>query len=180
MNPARLGIIVLGGLVIGVWLIMQGNSTPRFAPLKPIAPAAGAPTANPQKAPDANPPEIQQWEEKDPFEPSKPLKESIRQRDRAREAKNRPPVEGAVPQPPLKPPSLHLEGILWGTAKPRAIINRRVVGVGDTIDDAKIIAIGKQGVKVSFDEREFELKLPRLSESGRTVTLRNKNQGYYE
>ncbi len=53
---------------------------------------------------------------------------------------------------------LALKGWVWNTGSPQAIINSRIVKVGDTIEDAKIIAITKDGVAVNRNGAEFILK----------------------
>ncbi|MBN1913911.1 MAG: hypothetical protein JW788_05875 [Candidatus Omnitrophica bacterium] len=62
------------------------------------------------------------------------------------------------PSRPL--PALTIQGLVWGGAFPQAIINNRVVKVGDIIEEAKITAISKTGVKVVFDKREYDLSSP--------------------
>lgn len=48
--------------------------------------------------------------------------------------------------PPL--PALHVEGLLWGGAEPKAIINGRLYRVDDDVNGAKILAIDRSGVTV--------------------------------
>ena len=57
-------------------------------------------------------------------------------------------------------PSLTLQGILWGVEKPQAIINRRIVSVGDAIEQAQVQAVTPQGVRLLFNGRELLLELP--------------------
>ena len=60
-----------------------------------------------------------------------------------------------VPPPPLK-----VTGILWGGNLPLAIINNKVLKVGDTIEQAKVTSIDKGGVKVLFQNKVFSLSSP--------------------
>ena len=57
-------------------------------------------------------------------------------------------------------PSLKVTGILWGGNLPLAIINNKVLKVGDTIEQAKITSINKGGVKVLFQNKVFSLSSP--------------------
>jgi len=47
-------------------------------------------------------------------------------------------------------PTLSIEGLIWNTRMPQAIINGRVVRVGDTIEDVKILKIDKEGIGVEY------------------------------
>jgi len=42
-----------------------------------------------------------------------------------------------------------VQGIIWGGRFPQAIVNNRVVIVGDTIDGAEILSIDKNGITLS-------------------------------
>ncbi len=57
----------------------------------------------------------------------------------------------------LQPPNLTIKGIIWNTNRPQAIINDRVVDVGDTLDDAKIISIEKSKINVLYKGKEFSM-----------------------
>jgi type II secretory pathway component PulC len=58
------------------------------------------------------------------------------------------------------PPDLKVQGIIWGGRLPQAIINNKVLKVGDTVQNAKVINIGKDGVTVLFGGRNFTLGSP--------------------
>lgn len=53
---------------------------------------------------------------------------------------------------------LKLQGIFWGSSNPMAIINRKIVSVGDQVEDAEVQAITKESVTLSRNGQEFELK----------------------
>lgn len=59
-------------------------------------------------------------------------------------------AEVALPPPP-SPPALSVQGLWWGGAKPRAIINGNVYAVGDQVEGARIKAIDREGVMIEFD-----------------------------
>ena len=54
--------------------------------------------------------------------------------------------------------NLELQGIFWGSSNPQAIINRKIVSVGDQVEDAEVAAITKESVTLSRNGQEFELK----------------------
>lgn len=55
-------------------------------------------------------------------------------------------------------PPLTITGVVWNTDYPQAIINQRVVSIGDTIDNIKITAIAKAGIEVTYLGVSFILK----------------------
>ncbi len=66
------------------------------------------------------------------------------------------PVEEVkdIPLPPLV-----IQGLLWGGEFPQAIINNKVVKIGDTIEEARIVEINKNGVILLFAGRKFPLSI---------------------
>ena len=48
-------------------------------------------------------------------------------------------------------PALRVQGIIWGGDRPQAIINDRIVELGDDVEGATIKSIQKDGVNVLFD-----------------------------
>ncbi len=100
------------------------------------------------------------------------LKESVRQKEQAREeARKLKEKEAARTKGGLSPlkevppslPSLQLQGIFWGQ-KPQAIINRQILSVGDKIEQAEVVSVTQEGVTLSFNGQEFHLL---LEESGK-------------
>jgi hypothetical protein len=57
-------------------------------------------------------------------------------------------------------PSLTVQGLIWGGNFPQAIINNKVVKVGDVIEDAQVINIDKNGVTIMFGEKLYNLSSP--------------------
>lgn len=53
---------------------------------------------------------------------------------------------------------LTLQGVFWGPSAPQAIINRKIVSVGDQVENAEVEAINKESVTLSRNGQEFELK----------------------
>jgi len=64
-------------------------------------------------------------------------------------------AERQMPERPL--PTLTIQGIVWGGKFPQAIINNKVVKIGDTVNEVQIVDINKSGVTVSFENREYNL-----------------------
>jgi hypothetical protein len=59
-------------------------------------------------------------------------------------------------EPPL--PFLGIQGIIWNTDTPQAIINNQVVKIGDRIEGVEIIDIDKQGIKVDYNDEIISIK----------------------
>jgi len=71
---------------------------------------------------------------------------------------------GKIPEGPQvqeKPlPPLEVQGIIWGGDFPQAIINNKVVKIGDTVEGVTISAIDKDGVEVIFEQTKHRLSSP--------------------
>jgi len=77
------------------------------------------------------------------------------------EAKEKPP-EKQMPVE-IKPlPSLQIQGIIWGSDLPQAIINNKVLKIGDTIEEARITGISKDKVTVFFGNQKYDLSTPKI------------------
>lgn len=59
----------------------------------------------------------------------------------------------------FNPPVLQLKGIVWGGSEPQAIINDKVVHVGDKIEGVKIKSISKEGVDAVFQGRKLHVRM---------------------
>ena len=75
------------------------------------------------------------------------------------------PREAPVPGPgvlaaPEAPPSLEIQGIIWGGDFPQAIINNKVVKIGDTIEGVEIMDINQSGVVVVSGDYTYNLPSP--------------------
>jgi type II secretory pathway component PulC len=62
-----------------------------------------------------------------------------------------PVVEEVV----LPKPDYKISGIVWNTDRPQAIIEGRIVDIGDSIEQWRIIGISRGGVEVSFKNQKF-------------------------
>lgn len=54
--------------------------------------------------------------------------------------------------------AMTVEGLLWNTNVPQAIVNGRVVQRGGKIGNAEVLDISKDGVKIRLNGNEFMLK----------------------
>ncbi len=55
------------------------------------------------------------------------------------------------------PPSLTITGLIWNTDRPQAIINGKIVDIGDTVSATKIVAIRKNGIDVFFNGKTLTI-----------------------
>lgn len=88
------------------------------------------------------------------------------------EMPDKPPTnttDDPIPKPPKpivippeikkKPlPNITINGIIWNSDRPQAIINGKIVDVGDTIAEIYITAIRKTGIDGRFDGRNVTLQ----------------------
>lgn len=72
----------------------------------------------------------------------------------SQESKEKGPQNPAAEAPA---PNITVQGLIWGGNFPQAIINNKVVKVGDTIEGARIISIDKDDISVFFNERQYHL-----------------------
>ena len=62
----------------------------------------------------------------------------------------------------IKLPALVVNGLIWGGKFPQAIINHKVVKVGDEIEGAKVKQISRDGVVILFSSRTVTLPPPAM------------------
>jgi hypothetical protein len=151
-------VVLLGGGA--VWMIAHVVRTLGGAPAEPAAepaeervePAALPPSApetptQPEAAvgtpPEATPPAVL------PGAPTPPIAQ----------APAHTPQAAAVPaavKPAVVWPALNLTGVIGRGQAGSAVINGEVLGIGDTVDGVKVIAIRPQGVDLEYQaERQF-------------------------
>ena len=107
----------------------------------PIKTAHAAETTAPEGSQEANKIEYTSEGLRDPFQ-----KEKIERKEQPQQPMQISPL-----------PALQIQGIVWGGSLPQAIINNKVVRVGDTMGGVRIIDINKSGVSVFFENREYNL-----------------------
>lgn len=79
-------------------------------------------------------------------------------------AKASPLSQAPAPLPVLKPekpvlPAFNLQGIVWGSDQPQAIINNKVFGIGDSIQGFKIKSISKNDIDLTSGGEEFHVHM---------------------
>jgi hypothetical protein len=106
---------------------------------------------------------------KNPFLPKLPRQAPL---PRMMEEETEPPVppgraerSDAVTAPPKKiePPNLKITGIVWNTSRPQAIINERVVSIGDVVSEATITTIERSGIRIKYQGTTFSIPVDSLS-----------------
>ena len=60
-----------------------------------------------------------------------------------------------VTSPPMQPPHLSVQGLVWGGAVPEVIIDGAVYTVGDTVHGAKVLSIDREGITVELQGSTF-------------------------
>ena len=86
---------------------------------------------------------------RDPFAPMFPAKEA---------------KEGSLTQGPflkeevIQPPTLIVQGLVWGTNLPQAIVENKVVRIGDHINEAEVVRIDKEGIMISYKGKTFTIR----------------------
>ncbi|MDD5044633.1 MAG: hypothetical protein PHU91_00970 [Candidatus Omnitrophica bacterium] len=55
-------------------------------------------------------------------------------------------------------PQLKVEGFIWDSSIPQAIINGKVYSIGDTVEGAKITKIDKTGITVLFNGSTYTIR----------------------
>ena len=81
-------------------------------------------------------------------------------------SEDKDPTKPKLPKPIVAPPvvkerplpHIMINGIIWNSDRPQAIINGRIVDIGDTISEIRIIGIRKTGIDGLFDGRNVTLQ----------------------
>ncbi len=50
---------------------------------------------------------------------------------------------------------LNVQGMVWGSKMPQAIINNQIVRIGEVIDGAEVLEIRREGVYVLYEGRQY-------------------------
>ena len=70
-------------------------------------------------------------------------------------------TQGPTEEQALSAPHLKVEGIVWGGRFPQAIVNDKVVKIGDKIAGLRIISIDKDGIIAFFQGRRYKYLCPK-------------------
>jgi len=107
--------------------------------------------------------EYKSEEFKDPFQPPEEKEPEVEQKEQI--------TEEAKPPAPL--PALKIEGLVWGGRFPQAIINQKVVKIGDAIEGAQIVDINREGVTLNFNNTQYNLPSPGIISSLENINKQN-------
>jgi len=66
--------------------------------------------------------------------------------------------EGSAKEDALIKKEWRVEGVVWNTDQPNAIVNGKIVRLGSRIENAEVIAIEKNGVRLKMREGELFIK----------------------
>ena len=97
---------------------------------------------------------------RDPFTPQLPLPplekihEPVEAQNPPREKESSPVSPRPLGEKPL-PPEIKISGLIWNTNQPQAIINDRIVKVGDQIEKWTIQKIDKDGIEISSEGKNI-------------------------
>ena len=69
-----------------------------------------------------------------------------------------------------------LQGIVWGSYKPKAVINNKIYSIGDILDEAEIIKIDKEGVVLKLEDKEYVIARKNLSLAENTKAADDENK----
>ena len=69
-------------------------------------------------------------------------------------------TEEIKPIETIELPDLKIQGIIWGTSAPQAIINNKVVKVGSSINDITIVDITGSEIIIDYKNQKFKLPAP--------------------
>jgi len=69
------------------------------------------------------------------------------------------PIPSLIRSISASQPNLILNGIMYLTDNPKAIINNCIVGEGETVDGATVVTINRNNVVLNFNDTEITLKL---------------------
>jgi len=81
-------------------------------------------------------------------------------KEKEERASQLPPDDANLQKPTLNLDQFKVQGVIWGSKSPQAIINNKVLGTGDTINGAEIIKIDKNGVTLSLGGMVTNLPTP--------------------
>jgi len=61
---------------------------------------------------------------------------------------------------PVSLPEFNVQAVVWGSPVSQAIINEKILRIGDVIDGAKITNITREGINIIYKGRTFNLPSP--------------------
>lgn len=157
-------ILIIGVLVLAAMLPRLMFKKPQasgiITPLPDVFSQAGQPAAEPVVQKPLMQFEVLSSEITDPFDVPSALQEKLVLMD---DRIGKPVVEEQEQQT-RQMPKLDISGIIWGGDTPTAFINDRPYKIGDSVEDAKIVDIDKNGVHFVFDNRKEFIRHKKATE----------------
>lgn len=166
---ARLNNMFIGSLIIAIFCLLSVGYTFAVSPAETVVPKTSDKESPASKPDSIVLPKIEYKAEglRDPFE-------SVFKKEAVAPLTTGTGEQVSEPQVQVNPPSLTVQGIIWGGKIPQAVINDKVVKIGDVIQEAKIIDIDKDTVKILFKNSSFNLTSPAASQ---LQSLKTKPEG---
>ncbi len=56
-------------------------------------------------------------------------------------------------------PKFKLQGLVWDSEHPESIVEGKVLGIGDKVQGAEIRTIGKEGLGLLYEGKQFQVKM---------------------
>lgn len=97
---------------------------------------------------------------RDPFSDLLQLAIEKEQKEKEGQYIEAPQENTDLQRPILSLKKFKVQGVIWGGKLPQAIINNKILGVGDSIDGAEIVSIEKKGITLNFAGRMANLATP--------------------
>lgn len=170
---ARLNNMFIGSLIITIFCLLSVGYTFAVSPAETVVPKTSDKESPASKPDSIVLPKIEYKADglRDPFE-------NVFKKEAVAPSTSGTGEQVSETQAQVNPPSLAVQGIIWGGKIPQAIINDKVVKIGDVIQEAEIIDIGKETVKILFKNRSFNLTSPAASqlESLKTSSKGGQNE----
>ena len=156
---ARLNNMFIGSLMITIFCLLSVGYAFAVSPAEIAVPKTNDKKSPASKSDRVVLPKIEYKAEglRDPFE-------SVFKKEAVAPSTTGTGEQVSETQAQVLPPSLGVQGIIWGGKIPQAIVNDKVVKIGDVIAEAKIIDISKEAVKILFKNRSFNLTSPAASQ----------------
>ncbi len=137
-------------LIVGLLAVPPGNVLAQEAPLVPPEAAR----QGEDKAQEAAAPELSF---RDPFRSFLPY--DVAQQNGVEGSALGEDAQASIPKEEILDLSqFSVAGLVWGIEEARAIINGEIVAVGDTIGEAQVLRIDRDGILFGFHGREYLLK----------------------
>ncbi|MDD5561852.1 MAG: hypothetical protein PHT50_06995 [Candidatus Omnitrophica bacterium] len=97
---------------------------------------------------------------RDPFGDLLQLAIEKEQQEKEEKSKQQPREEANPQKSMINLDQFKVQGVVWGGRLPLVIINNKILGVGDSIDGAKIVNIDKKGVTLNLAGEKINLPAP--------------------